>query len=99
MSTDDRAKFREKQASVLKQKLDALRFNSEGGFDFKGNVEADQITKYLIEQQKKDPNAYSFLDNVSFAPGGRYASAGRAINVGGPWSYLQKNGGTLKQRT
>ena len=98
MSTDDRAKFREKQASVLKQKLDALRFNSEGGFDFKGNVEADQITKYLIEQQKKDPNAYSFLDNVSFAPGGRYASAGRATNVGGPWSYLQKNGGTLKQK-
>ena len=99
MSTDDRAKFREKQASVLKQKLDALRFNSEGGFDFKGNVEADQITKYLIEQQKENPNAYSFLDKVSFAPGGRYASAGKATNVGGPWSYLRKNGGTLKQRT
>lgn len=98
MSTDDRAKFREKQASALKQKLDALRFNSEGGFDFKGNVEADQITKYLIEQQKENPNAYSFLDKVSFAPGGRYASAGRATNVGGPWSYLQKNGGTLKQK-
>ena len=98
MSTDDRAEFRRKQASALKQKLDALRLNSEGGFDFKGNVEADQITKYLIEQQKKDPNAYSFLDDVSFAPGGRYASAGRATNVGGPWSHLRKNGGTLKQR-
>ena len=97
MSTDDRAEFRRKQASALKQKLDALRLNSEGGFDFKGNVEADQITKYLIEQQK-DPNAYSFLDDVSFAPGGRYASAGRATNVGGPWSHLRKNGGTLKQR-
>lgn len=98
MSTDDRAEFRKKQASALKQKLDALRLNSEGGFDFEGNVKADQITKYLIEQQKKDPNAYSFLDNVSFAPGGRYASAGRATNVGGPWSHLRKNGGTLKQR-
>lgn len=98
MSTDDRAEFRRKQASALKQKLDALRLNSEGGFDFKGNVEADQITKYLIEQQKENPNAYSFLDNVSFAPGGRYASAGRATNVGGPWSHLRKNGGTLKQR-
>lgn len=93
MSTDDRAEFRRKQASALKQKLDAMRFNTEGGFDFKGNVRADQITKYLIEQQKKDPNAYSFLDNVSFAPGGRYASAGRATNVGGPWSHLRKNGG------
>lgn len=99
MSTDDRAEFRRKQASALKQKLDALRLNSEGGFDFKGNVEADQITKYLIEQQKENPNAYSFLDNISFAPGGRYASAGRATNVGGPWSHLRKNGGTLKQRT
>lgn len=98
MSTDDRAEFRRKQASALKQKLDALRLNSEGGFDFEGNVKADQITKYLIEQQKKDPNAYSFLDNISFAPGGRYASAGRATNVGGPWSHLRKNGGTLKQR-
>lgn len=95
MSTDDRAKFREKQASALKQKLDALRLNSEGGFDFEGNVKADQITKYLIDQQKKDPNAYSFLDNVSFAPGGQYALAGRATNVGGPWSHLR----TLKQRT
>ena len=95
MSTDDRAEFRRKQASALKQKLDALRLNSEGGFDFEGNVKADQITKYLIEQQKKDPNAYSFLDNVSFAPGGLYASAGRATNVGGPWSHLR----TLKQRT
>ena len=98
MSTDDRAEFRRKQASALKQKLDALRFNTEGGFDFEGNVRADQITKYLIEQQKENPNAYSFLDNVSFAPGGRYASAGRATNVGGPWSHLRKNGGTLKQR-
>lgn len=92
MSTDDRAEFRKKQASALKQKLDAMRFNTEGGFDFEGNVRADQITKYLIEQQKKDPNAYSFLDNVSFAPGGRYASAGRATNVGGPWSHLRKPG-------
>lgn len=98
MSTTDRAKFREDQASVLKQKLDALRLNSEGGFDFEGSVMADQITKYLIDQQKKDPNAYSFLNNVSFNPGGQYASAGRAANVGGPWSHLRKNGGTLKQR-
>lgn len=97
MSTDDRAEFRRKQASALKQKLDALRLNSEGGFDFEGNVKADQITKYLIDQQK-DPNAYSFLDTVSFAPGGQYALAGRAANVGGPWSHLRKNGGTLKQR-
>ena len=98
MSTDDRAEFRRKQASALKQKLDAMRFNTEGGFDFEGNVRADQITKYLIEQQKENPNAYSFLDDVSFAPGGRYASAGRATNVGGPWSHLRKNGGILKQR-
>ena len=99
MSTDDRAKFRRKQTSALKQKLDALRLNSEGGFDFEGNVKADQITKYLIDQQKKDLNAYSFLDNVSFAPGEQYALAGRAANVGGSWSHLRKNGGTLKQRT
>ena len=98
MSTDDRAEFRRKQASALKQKLDALRLNSEGGFDFEGNVKADQITKYLIDQQKKDPNAYSFLDNVSFAPGGQYALAGRVANVGGSWFHLRKNGGTLKQR-
>ena len=98
MSTTDRAKFREDQASALKQKLDTLRLNSEGEFDFKGSVMADQITKYLIEQQKVNPNAYSFLNKVSFNPGGQYATAGRAANVGGPWSHLRKNGGTLKQR-
>lgn len=97
MSDKDKAAFKEKAAVALRQKLDGMRKNSEGGFDFNGNIQADQITKYLIEQQKNDPNAYSFLDTVSFAPGGRYASAGRTANAGGAFNLL-KQGGSLKEK-
>lgn len=97
MSDEDKAAFKEKAAVALRQKLDGMRKNSEGGFDFNGSIQADQITKYLIEQQKNNPNAYSFLDAVSFAPSGRYASAGRTTNTGGPFNLL-KQGGSLKEK-
>lgn len=97
MSDEDKAAFKEKAAVALRQKLDGMRKNSEGGFDFNGSIQADQITKYLIEQQKNDPNAYSFLDTVSFAPGGRYASAGKTANAGGAFNLL-KQGGSLKEK-
>lgn len=98
-SAEDKQKFKDIQGAALKKHLDAMRTNPDGSFNFEGSVEADRILKYIIAQQKNNPNYYTFLDAVAFNPKSRYSLGNIQANPNKAWNYLEyKNGGSLKQR-
>lgn len=90
-----RDEFIQKQGQALEAKLDAMRRNDDGTFNYAGAVKADQITKYLMSQLKDGNNPYKFIDTVKFNENSRYSKAGQNAQAAGAWSEIKKQGGTI----
>lgn len=94
-SQEKRNDFMNTQAQALEKKLDEMRRNADGTFNYEGSLEADRIIKYLANQLKDGNNPYKFIDSVKFGENGRYSKAGQNAQAVGAWSEIKKQGGII----